>query len=226
VSASWTRCSDAQSRFYPNRQERMIAPSLADSLGSAGSASKRVWQLCFRKLQPPLFPLIGFEEARTDSIRRGIMLKTEMRLQGRPSRWRKPFSLRSLTMLSNRNPDQQLHHEHQRLVLTRMLFETPAVIGDAQTVRMSSSNPPRAELRNRAAHAPFDGNHLPATRHALLNHVWAEWAGNYIANSLEIRHGAPPYGISRHGRSNCRPTFGVTCASASDAFASRMALAP
>ncbi len=32
------------------------------------------------------------------SMRRGIMLKTATRLQGRPSRVRKPFSLRSLTM--------------------------------------------------------------------------------------------------------------------------------
>ena len=86
-----------------------------------------------------------------------------------------------------------------------MLFETPAVIGDAQTVRDVFVEPAFGRSFGIGQLTPpFDGNHLPATRHALLNHVWAEWAGNYIANSLEIRHGAPPYGISRHGRSNCK----------------------
>ena len=63
------------------------------------------------------------------------MSKMATWVQGRPSRMRRPFSFKSLTMLEEREVlHQQLHHEHQRPALHGIDLEAPAIVGNAQAI--------------------------------------------------------------------------------------------
>ena len=126
------------------------------------------------------------------SMRRGIMLKTATRLQGRPSRVRKPFSLRSLTMAGvGKVLGQQIHHEQEDLVLMWIDFEAFAVVGDAQAVGdvFAEGAIGRGFGVGQLA-PPLDGDHLPPGSCALPDHVRAERLGNHITDPLKIRHGS------------------------------------
>jgi len=92
------------------------------------SDTRKIYTLCWRVFHSSLEKRRG-----PTSMRRGIILKTATLLQGLPSRIRKPSSFRSLTRVREVLP-QQIHHQHERLVLGRLDLQPLALVRDAKTI--------------------------------------------------------------------------------------------
>ncbi len=137
------------------------------------------------------------------SMRRGIMLKTATRVQRLPSRVRKPFSLRSLTIFGvGEVLGEEFHHLLEDLIFSGVDLEAGAVIGDAEAVgdvvRISTW---AGGFGFGQLAAPLDGEELPAGSLTLVDDAGAEGAGDDVADAFEVRHGWDSFDGERHRRS-------------------------
>jgi hypothetical protein len=163
-----------------------IDPQLGDNEGSLGPARperRRLVSLLFRirrlgprKLNAPPLPLLRFEEPRAYVDEAGN------HVEDRDPAPRPPVSHAEALLVQVAHNGriaevlhQQLHHQHQRLVLLRVHFKPPAVVGDAQPVGdvfIENAFGRRFGVRQLAP--PLDRHHLPPRRRPLLDDVGAE----------------------------------------------------